>query len=122
MKNRNRKYCVLFIVLLLVAALCVSLGGCMEHGYPHSLAEVRAYLAEEFPGEEITVSRKHYEEPNEDGGNRMDRVWDCWFTDLPEVVFQVRSSWWSATPVPNAGYSLSCNARRVLNLHYIGKH
>ena len=121
-KKQNRKIYTILILLLLEAALCLCLIGCIEHGFPHSLTEVKEYLEQTFPGEEITVSRRHYKEPNEDGGNRMDRVWDCWFTDLPEVVFQVRSSWKSSTPVPNSGYRLSCNARPVLTLHYLEQY
>ena len=108
-------------VLLLAVLLGAALFGCLEHPSHYSRREVAAYLKEKFPGEDITVSRNYTEEPDKDY-DRTVRTWDCQFTDLPDAVFQVSSSWWNGSPIPAAGFSLGDNAQRTLWNYYLEQY
>lgn len=107
--------------VLLATMVWAGLSSCLEHPFHHSRREVVAYLEEKFPGEDITVSRNCTEEPDKDY-DRTVRTWDCRFTDLPDAVFQVNSSWWNGGPVPVAGYGLGDNARRTLWNYYLEQY
>lgn len=51
------------------------------------------------------------------------RVWDCWFEDLPEMVFHVTSSWSGGDNFPaKAGYSLSSDLKFVLWDYYLEEY
>lgn len=103
MKGRNNA--VILIVLIWLLLLSV-LSGCADNSpYDYSTADVKAYLETTFPGQGAVVQ----------SGSRLFRQWDCYFSDLPDVVFQVqtvRSS--SPGPIPNAHYELSNNADQML--------
>lgn len=110
-------------ILLCGALLLGLLHGCLyDHGLPHSRREVLAYLQTLCPGEDVSAARKHYEAPDPDHIAPL-RVWDCWFDDMPEMVFQVTSGWYapSAIPIP-AGYELSDNLNASLWAYYAPRY
>ena len=101
------------LILILVGLLLLSLlSGCADNSpYSYSTADVEAYLAETFPGQGAEVR----------SGSRLSREWDCSFSDLPDVVFQVRTVRSSSPgPIPNAHYRLSHNAGQVLCQYWAG--
>lgn len=95
---------LLFILtgLLLPAVL----SGCVDNSpFDYSTEDVRAYLAETSPGQGAEIQ----------SGSRISREWDCSFSNLPDVVFQVRTVRSSSPgPIPIAHYRLSHNADQVL--------
>lgn len=111
------------LIALLAGCLLLSLlPGCGDHWRPHTRREVLAYVAEQFPGEQVTVA-KNFTNPLLDNGNpSSERVWDCWFTDLPDVVFHVRSRRLSASDVPILDYSLANDRDRVFWDYYIEQY
>lgn len=112
------------IILLCIGLLAGAMRACLtEHASPHRRGEVTAYLRTMCPGEEIAVSRHHETLPDEDHSLADMRVWDCWFEDLPEVVFHVTSSWSGGGNFPSkAGYDLSTDLKRVLWDYYLGEY
>lgn len=101
------------LILILIGLLLLSLlSGCADNSpYSYSNADVEAYLAETFPGQGAGIQ----------SGSRLSREWDCSFSDLPDVVFQVRTVRSSSPgPIPNAHYRLSHNADQVLCQYWAG--
>lgn len=77
----TQNYKILLLVLTGLLLLSV-LSGCADNfPFDYSTEDVRAYLAETFPGQGAEVQ----------SGSRLSREWDCSFSDLPNVVFQVRT-------------------------------
>lgn len=109
------------IILLCMALLAGTLRACLtEHASPHRRGEVVRYLQTMCPGEDIVVARHHETLPDEDHSLADMRVWDCWFEDLPEVVFHVTSSWYGGGNFPaKAGYGLSCDLKPLLWDYYL---
>ena len=108
--------------LLAFCLLLALLPSCGDHWRPHTRREVLAYVADQFPGEQVTVA-KHFNNPTLDNGKpSSERVWDCWFDDLPEVVFHVRSRRLSASDVPILDYSLANDRDRVFWDYYIEQY
>lgn len=113
----SRRVCLLAGCLLLLL-----LSGCGEHWRPHTRREVLQYLQTEFPGEDITVAKSHSNPTEENGEPSSDRVWECWYTDLPEVVFHVESRRWTGGPAPILNYSLYQDKDRVFWSYYMEQY
>ena len=108
---------------LLAACLLLSLlPGCGDHWRPHTRQEVLAYVAEQFPGEQVTVARDFTDPLLDNGEISSERIWDCWFADLPDVVFHVGSRRFTGHPAPTMDYSLYHDRDRVFWDHYIEQY
>lgn len=108
---------------LLAACLLLSLlPGCGDHWRPHTRQEVLAYVAEQFPGEQVTVARDFTDPLLDNGEISSERIWDCWFADLPDVVFHVGSRRFTGHPAPVMDYSLYHDRDRVFWDHYIEQY
>ena len=108
---------------LLAACLLLSLlPGCGDHWRPHTRQEVLAYVAEQFPGEQVTVARDFTDPLLDNGEISSERIWDCWFADLPDVVFHVGSRRFTGHPAPVMNYSLYHDRDRVFWDHYIEQY
>ena len=105
--------------VLLAAMVWAGLSSCLEHPFHHSRREVVAYLEENFPGEDITVSRDYTEEPDKDY-DRTVRTWDCWFADLLDAVFTAGSAWGTGPSAP--GYSVLCDEDEVLWRYHLDQY
>lgn len=90
---------------LVLAAL--GLGGCVDDRGPYTTKQVEALLAERFPGEAVSFKRISKD------------VWDCWFEDAPEVVFQVQVAVGGGDPVPALYTYLSCNVQDVFWRYFV---
>ena len=89
---------------LLAACLLLSLlPGCGDHWRPHTRQEVLAYVAEQFPGEQVTVARDFTDPLLDNGEISSERIWDCWFD-------------------PILDYSLANDRDRVFWDHYIEQY
>lgn len=117
----------LFLVKMLIACFVVAAGiailfvSCTsEHGYPHNRWEVLRYVRETFPGERVAVSRDY--SPPEGEEESKERVWQCWFEDLPEMPFTVTSYRWNGGPVPVWGYSLTDSAQSSAREYYMERY
>lgn len=112
------------ILLLCMALLAGGLRACLtEHASPHTRREVQEYLEWAYPGQDFTVARKYYELPNEEASLTTIRVWDCWFEDMPELVFHVESAWWGGGHFPaKAGYDLSNDVKTTLWDYYLNRY
>ena len=111
------------ISLLLVGyALLSLLSGCGDHWRPHTRREVLNFIQAKFPGESITVSKDYNNPIWENGKQSPFRVWDCWFDDLPEVVFHVASSYNTDGPVPYMDYSLRHDRDIVFWSYYLEQY
>lgn len=112
------------VILLCGALLAGTLRACLtEHASPHSRREVADYLEWAYPGEDFTLAKKYYELPDEEASLTAIRVWDCWFDDMPELVFHVRSAWWGGGHFPaKAGYDLSNDVQTTLWDHYLNRY
>ena len=109
------------LLLVFAAAVCL-LSGCGDHWRPHSRREVQAFLRSEFSGEEITVAKKYSIPAEEDGVSSFDRIWDCWYPDLPDVVFHVVSRRYTGGPVPMLDYSLYHDKDKVFWAYYMEQY
>ncbi len=112
------------IILLCIGLLMGATRACLtEHASPHRRGEVVRYLESAYPEEDFVVSRHHKTLTDEDHSLADMRVWDCWFEDLPEVVFHVTSSWSGGDNFPaKAGYSLSSDLKFVLWDYYLEEY
>lgn len=113
---------LVLISLVVAAGFVLLFSSCTDHGYPHSRREVLAYVREEFPGEEVVISRDYRTPEYEDGRETKNRVWDCHFEDLPEMPFTIGSYYWNGGPVPVWGYSLSDTAGSAARDYYLEKY
>ena len=120
MKRYRMFSCV--TTLLASCLLLALLPSCGDHWRPHTRREVLAYVAEQFPGEQVTVAKDFTNPLLDNGEPSSERIWDCWFDDLPEVVFHVRSRRLSASDVPILDYSLANDCDCVLWDYYIGQY
>lgn len=109
------------LLLVFVTAVCL-LPGCGDHWRPHSRREVQAFLQSEFPGEDITVAKKYSIPSEEDSASSSDRIWDCWYSDLPDVVFHVVSRRYTGGPVPMLDYSLHHDKNDVFWAYYMEQY
>ncbi|MCI8422955.1 MAG: hypothetical protein HFF50_05425 [Lawsonibacter sp.] len=110
----KRRYVWLWAGCLLLALLV----GCAQHGTPHSRREVLEYVEETFLGEDIVVSKQYTRPAEGDRFQEKDRLWDCWYADMPQVVFHIGSRRWVIDPVPMWGYELYNDRDRVFwNYH-----
>ena len=102
------------ILLLIISGLFMmfTLTACVENSpLDYSTADVKEYLAEVFPDEEINIK----------SGSGFSRKWECYFTDLPDVVFQVETvKSYSPGPIPISKYVLRNNAQRILCQYWSG--
>ena len=72
-------YKIFLLVLSILLFLCI-LSGCTTNSLvKYSQRDVEEYLSEQFPGKEAVVQ----------SGSQWKQTWDCYLTDLPEVVFRV---------------------------------
>lgn len=111
------------VTALLASCLLLALfPSCGDHWRPHTRREVLAYVAEQFPGEQVTVAKDFTNPLLDNGTPSSERIWDCWFDDLPDVVFHVRSRRLSASDVPILDYSLVNDRDRVFWDYYIGQY
>lgn len=102
--------------------ICLLLTGCDDHWQPHTRREALAYVKDQFPGESIAVA-KDYSNPLLDNGKpSSDRIWECWFTDMPDVVFHVGSRRMTGHPAPIIDYSLYHDRDRVFREYYIKEY
>ncbi len=72
------------IILLILSELFIifTITACVENSpFDYSTSDVIEYLEEVFPNENIEIKN----------GSRFSRKWECYFTDLPDVVFQVET-------------------------------
>ena len=96
------------IILLILSELFIifTITACVENSpFDYSTSDVIEYLAEVFPNENIEIKN----------GSRFSRKWECYFTDLPDVVFQVETiKSHSLGPIPISKYVLHNNAQRIL--------
>jgi len=113
----------LLLLGLLVSGLFLALfSACSEHPSPHSRREVLAYLREEYPGEEFTVEKRWTPHVTREGYEDGGRVWNCYYEDLPEVLFQAVSFRRNGGPIPIFGYDLTDNYPRTFQDHYIKQY
>lgn len=109
-------------ILLMGCALLLLLSGCGQHWRPHSRREVLAFIKAEFPGEDITVAKKYTNPTWENGKQSPFRVWDCWYNDMPDVVFHVESSYPIGLPAPVLDYSLRQDTDSVFWAYYLEQY
>lgn len=111
------------VTALLAAFLLLSLlSSCGDHWRPHSRREVLAYIKELFPDERVTVAKDFTNPMLDNGKTSSERIWDCWFDDLPDVVFHVRSYRLSASDVPILDYSLTNDRDCVFWNYYMEQY
>lgn len=113
---------LLAVSLILAAGLALLFSSCVDHGRPHSRREVLAYVREEFPGQEVVVSKQFSNPQDEEGAKAQNRTWECYFADLPEMTFTIGSYYWNGGPVPVWGYSLSDTAQSAARSYYLEKY
>lgn len=96
------------ILVLIISELFIifTLTACVENSpFDYSTTNIKEYLAETFPNEEIEIK----------SGSRLSRKWECYFVDLPDVVFQVETvKSHSLGPIPISRYVLNNNAQIIL--------
>ena len=112
----KRQHLLLSICLL---SACLLLSSCGDHWQPHTRREVLAYVKAQFPGEDVTVAKKFTSPLLDNGNTSPDRIWECWFTDMPDVVFHVGSRRMTGHPAPMIDYSLYHDRDRVFREHYM---
>lgn len=106
--------------LLLMGCILLSLlTACNAHWQPHSRREVLTFIKTEFPGMDITVAEDYTHPTWENGKQSPFRVWDCWYNDLPEVIFHVESSYPTGHPAPLLDYSLHQDSATVFWTYYL---
>lgn len=113
---------LLAVTLAVGAGFALLFSSCVDHGYPHSRREVLAYVREAFPGEEVVVSQAYTNPENAEGERAENRVWTCYFADLPEAPFEIRSGYWNGGPVPVWGYRLSDTSQSAVRVYYLEKY
>jgi len=106
-QDRKKKKNPVFEVLAGLVGLVTILTSCYEYRGPYTNEQVQELLDNRFPGEAITFKKK------------SNKVWNCWFDDLPEAVFQVREAKGGGDPVPAFYSYLACNASDVLWRYYV---
>lgn len=116
-----RKHHVILCLACLLAG-CLLLSGCGDHWRPHSRREVLQFVQEKFPGEDVTVAKSFTNPTLENGKPSPDRIWACWFTDLPGVVFHVESRRYTGGPVPMIDYSLYHDRDHVFWSYYLEQY
>ena len=109
-----------FLICLL--AVCLLLSSCGDHWQSHTRREVLAYVNTQFPGEDVTVAKKFTNPMLDNGKTSSDRIWECWFTDMPDVVFRVGSRRMTGHPAPMIDYSLYHDRDRVFREHYMEQY
>jgi len=97
--------CILAAGVGLAALLLMS--GCNEGPWLFTDEQAREHLERRYPGQEIEMQAK--------GLN----TWDCWFEDLPEVVFQVEMVKRGGDPVPAYHNTLDSNAPDAVWTYYL---
>lgn len=115
----KRQHLLLSICLL---SACLLLSSCGDHWQPHTRREVLAYVKAQFPGEDVTVAKKFTSPLLDNGNTSPDRIWECWFTDMPDVVFHVGSRRMTGHPAPMIDYSLYHDRDRVFREHYMEQY
>ena len=75
------------------------------------------YLKERYPNDRVVVSRRCQEIRH---GTKVTRSWDCWFADLPDVVFTAGSAWGTGPSAP--GYSVLCDEDEVLWRYHLDQY
>ena len=115
----KRQHLLLSICLL---TACLLLSSCGDHWQPHTRREVLAYVKAQFPGEDVTVAKKFTNPVLDNGKTSSDRIWECWFTDMPDVVFHVGSRRMTGHPAPMIDYSLYHDRDRVFREHYMEQY
>lgn len=115
----KRQHLLLSICLL---SACLLLSSCGDHWQPHTRREVLAYVKAQFPGEDVTVAKKFTNPVLDNGKTSSDRIWECWFTDMPDVVFHVGSRRMTGHPAPMIDYSLYHDRDRVFREHYMEQY
>ena len=96
---------ILFTVLtvFITALFC----GCNEGPWYFSNKEVKEYLEEKYPDSGVQFKRFSL------------NVWNCWFPELPDAVFQVEVKASGGDPVPVYHNHLSSNADLVIWRYYL---
>ena len=104
--RKKKKYSV-FGALAGLMGLVSVLTNIYEYRGPYTNEQVQALLNNRFPGEAVSFQKK------------SKKVWNCWFDDLPEVIFQVKEATGGGDPVPAFYSYLACNASNVIWRHYV---
>lgn len=108
--------------LLIGCLLLALLPGCGDHWQPHTRREVLAYVEEQFPGEQAAVAKDFTNPLLDNGKPSPDRIWECWFPDLPDVVFHVGSRRPTGHPVPVIDYFLYHDRDQVFRNYYLEQY
>ena len=96
---------ILFAVLagIIAALFC----GCNEGPWYFSSEQVKEYLSKKYPASGVQFKRVSL------------NVWNCWFPELPDAVFQVEVKTSGGNPVPVYRNHLSSNADSVIWQYYL---
>ncbi len=92
---------------VLAGIIAVLFCGCNEGPWYFSSEQVKEYLAKKYPDSGVQFKRSSF------------NVWNCWFPDLPDAVFQVTVAASGGNPVPVYHNYLSSNADLVIWRYYL---
>lgn len=92
---------------MLAGIAAVLFCGCNEGPWYFSSEQVKEYLSEKYPASGVQFKRASLD------------VWNCWFPDLPDAVFQVEVKSSGGNPVPVYHNHLSSNADWVIWQYYL---
>ena len=96
---------ILFAVL--AGFIAVLFCGCNEGPWYFSNEQVKEHLSKKYPDSGVQFKKSSF------------NVWNCWFPDLPDAVFQVKVATSGGNPVPAYHNYLSSNADLVIWRYYL---
>ncbi|MDE6951323.1 MAG: hypothetical protein K2P64_10485 [Lachnospiraceae bacterium] len=94
----------------LACMLALSLVGCYEYRGPYTKTDVEEYLTGRYPDETINVRQRGLQ------------IWECWFDELPDAVFQVWVGQGGGDPLPMLYSQLVSDEAEVLPAYYLKQY
>ena len=90
--------------------LALSLTGCYEYRGPYTTADVEEKLTGTYPDKTINIQQNG------------EQTWECWFDELPDVVFQVWVGRGSGAPLPMTYSMLVSDEEEVVSKYYLEQY
>ena len=90
--------------------LALSLAGCYEYRGPYTTADVEEKLTGKYPDKAIHIQQKGLQS------------WECWFDELPDVVFQVWVGRGSGAPLPMTYSILVSDETEIIPKYYLEQY
>lgn len=90
--------------------LALSLVGCYEYRGPYTTADVEEKLTGKYPDKTINIRQNG------------EQTWECWFDELPNIVFQVWVGRGSGAPLPMTYSMLVSDEEEVVSKYYLEQY